>query len=104
MIAHVLDRHIEITPDLAGGEPRIAGHRIKVREIVAWHERQGKSIDEICAEYELSLADVHAALAYYFDHRESIDRDIENSDALIVAMRKQTPSLLEMKLNKRRNG
>jgi uncharacterized protein (DUF433 family) len=104
MIATVLDRHIEITEGLADGEPRIAGHRIKVRDIATWHERLGKSADEICAEYDLSLADVYAALAYYFGHRESIDRDIENSEALIAAMRKQTPSLLEMKLNIRRDG
>jgi len=29
-----LDRHIEITPGVAGGKPRLAGHRIKVQDIV----------------------------------------------------------------------
>ena len=72
----VLDRHIEITPGIAGGRPRIAGHRITVQNIVIWHERMGWSIDEICAEYELTLAEVHAALAYYFDHQEEIDADL----------------------------
>lgn len=70
MSAPVLERHIETTPGVAGGKPRIAGHRITVQDIVVRHERMGRSADEICAEYDLTLADVYAALAYYFDHRE----------------------------------
>ncbi len=62
-----------------GGKPRVAGHRITVQDIVIWHERLGRSADEIATEYDLSLADVYAALAYYFDHREQIDRLIEES-------------------------
>lgn len=50
MIAQVLVRHIEITPGVAGGKPRIAGHRVTVQNIVNWHERMGISADEILAE------------------------------------------------------
>ncbi|CAA9456076.1 MAG: hypothetical protein AVDCRST_MAG02-1527 [uncultured Rubrobacteraceae bacterium] len=42
--------------------------------MLAWHERTGKSADEITSEYDLSLAEVYAALAYYFDHRDEVDR------------------------------
>src|SRR3990172_8594522 len=76
-MSKTLDQHIEITPGIAGGKPHIAGHRITVQDIAIWHERLGRSADEIAAEYELSLADVYAALAYYFDHRTEIDRSIE---------------------------
>ena len=99
MFAQVLDRHIEITPGISGGEPRISGHRITVRNIAIWHERMGKSADEICAEYDLTLAEVYAALAFYFDHREDIDRAIEEDRDLIIKLRQKTPSLLEVKLN-----
>jgi len=34
----VIVNHIEITPGICGGKPRIAGHRIKVQNIVIWHE------------------------------------------------------------------
>jgi hypothetical protein len=34
-------------------------------DLAIWHDRLGKSVDEICAEYALSLAEIHAALAYY---------------------------------------
>jgi uncharacterized protein (DUF433 family) len=101
MSTKVLDRHIEISPEIAGGKPRITGHRITVQDIVVWHEHMGRSADEICAEYDLSLADVYAALAYYFDHREAIDQSLEESEAFVDEMRKRTPSLLREKLRER---
>ena len=70
-----------------------------MQNIVIWHERIGKSVDEIAAEYDLTLADIYAALAYYYDHRSEIDHDIEESKAFIKALRKSTPSKLEQKLH-----
>ena len=93
-----LDHHIEITPGICGGKPRIAGHRITVQQIVIWHDRMGRSADEIATEYDLQMSDVYAALAYYFDHRQEIDRAIEDSDKWIEEMRQKTPSLLKQKL------
>ncbi len=98
MIAQVLDRHIEITPGVSGGKPRIIGRRITVQDIVIWHERLGRDVDEICAEYDLALADVYAALAYYFDHRDEIDRGIEEGEAFVAALRRDTSSILQKKL------
>ena len=68
--------HIAISQDVAGGKPRIAGHRITVQQIVIWHERMGLSADEIASEHGLTLADVYAALTYYYDHRQEIDEAI----------------------------
>ena len=68
----LLPPHLEITPGIAGGKPRIAGHRITVQDIVTWHELQGRSVDEISSDYGITPAEVHAALTYYFDHREEI--------------------------------
>jgi len=98
MITKTLDQHIEITPGIAGGKPRIAGHRITVENIVIWHERMGKSADEIATEYALSLADIYAALAYYFDHRVEIDQGIQGSAAYAEALRQRSPSELQQKL------
>ena len=88
MIAQVLDRHIEITPGVAGGKPRIARHRITVQNIVNWHERMGISADDILAEQDLTLGDVYAALAYYFDHRDEIDQSLEESEAFVEELRR----------------
>ena len=46
----ILERHIEITPGLAGGKPHIAGRRITIQNIAIWHEYMGLSADEIAAE------------------------------------------------------
>lgn len=83
-------RHVEITPGVCGGRPRIAGHRIRVQDIVLWTER-GQSPDQIVAEFpQLSLADVYGALAYYHDHREHIDRQIREDDELIERTRAES--------------
>lgn len=67
--------HIVCTPGLFQGEPRIAGERIRVREIADAH-LAGNSPEEIVADVfpVLTLAQVYAALAYYEDHREEMLR------------------------------
>ena len=95
---NVVAQHIVITPGVAGGKPRIDGHRITVQNIVIWHERMGLSADEIATEHGLELADVFAALAYYYDHRAEIDNSIRVDDAFVAELRKKTPSLLKEKL------
>lgn len=103
MAISVLDSHIEITPGIAGGKPRITGRRITVQNIVIWHEQMGMSADEISAEYDVSLAEVYACLTYYFDHRDEIDRSIREDAAFVAELRQQTPSRLAQKLNAQRS-
>jgi len=74
--AIALDQLIAITPGVCGGRPRIAGRRITVQNVAIWHERLGLSADQIATDYDLSLAEVHAALAYYFAHRDEIEQSI----------------------------
>lgn len=94
----VLDRHIVIDPDICHGKPHIAGHRIRVQDIAVWHERLGMSVAEISADYELSLAEVYAALAYYFDYKVAIDQDIATDQAYFEAFKKSNPSLIHLTL------
>ncbi len=55
----------------------VKGTATTVHRIARWW-RTGMSADEIAAEYDhLSLAGVHAALAYYFANREIIDAEID---------------------------
>lgn len=66
--------HIELRPN-RDGEPRafISGTRIRVQDIVSDHERHGLSPEQIAREYpHMTLAQVHAALAYFYDHREEV--------------------------------
>jgi len=96
-IEDVLVQHIEATPGVLGGKPRLAGHRIRVMDIVVWHEKRGLSPDEIAELYpSITLADVHAALAYYFDHWEEIEADLQRETDLVAAMKGRYPSKLQM--------
>lgn len=98
----VISEHIEITPGVCGGKPRIAGHRIKVQDIVIWYEEMGISPDEILYHYpSITLADVYAALAYYHDHREEIRCQIRADEAFAREMQAQTTSLLQEKLKQK---
>lgn len=95
----VISQHIEITPGVCGGKPRIAGHRIRVEDIVIWHERMGLSPDEIVSQYPtITLADVYAALAYYHDHFDEIRRQICEDEEFALDMQAKTPSLVQQKL------
>ncbi|HEX6985904.1 MAG TPA: DUF433 domain-containing protein [Planctomycetaceae bacterium] len=92
---NVVAEHIAVTPGVCGGRPRIAGTRIRVQDVAVLHERLGKTADEIVAAYpSLGLADVHAALAYYFDHRDDVRRMIAEDEAAAEAARASTPSKL----------
>lgn len=103
MITKSLDQHIEITPGVVSGKPHIAGHRITVQNVVIWHEWMGRSADEITTEYGLTLADVYAALTYYYDHRLEIDQAIKDDNAFVEALRQKTPSKMAKKLHERKD-
>ncbi len=103
MTTKTLDEHIVITPGTCEGRPRIAGHRITVKNIVIWHEWMGWSVDEIAAEYDLTQADVHAALAYYYDHKAEMDEQMIKDEEFIEAVRRKTPSKVLEKLRGKRD-
>jgi uncharacterized protein (DUF433 family) len=51
------------------GIPRTINRRVKVMMIAQKHLKAGESIEAIADHYGITLADVHAALAYYYDNR-----------------------------------
>ncbi len=64
------------TSEIRGGRPRVAGTGVTVRRIVGWY-KLGLSPEEIAERVShLSLAQIHAALAYYHANREEIEADI----------------------------
>jgi uncharacterized protein (DUF433 family) len=91
---NVLVKHIQKTPGVCGGRACIAGHRIRVQDIVALHEMRGMSAREILAEYPgITLADVHAALTYYFDNQQEIDDEFRKDDELAAQSRRVSVGL-----------
>ena len=93
--ADPIPSHVEMTAGVCGGKPRISGSRIRVQDVVIWHDRMGQSADEIVSRFpQLTLAGVYAALAYYHDHREQIESDMSRGRELVQEMRRLYPSKL----------
>jgi uncharacterized protein (DUF433 family) len=94
----VIRKHITKTPGVRGGRACIAGHRIRVMDIVVWHELRGYSADEIAGMFPgITLADIHAALAYYFDNRAEIEADFRNDEEWAKFAEPNYPSKLRGK-------
>ena len=87
--------HIVYTPGVAAGEACVAGHRIRVRNIVAARDLGGLTPEEIAASVYpgLALAEVYAALAYYEDHRKEIDAEFAAESRFVEDFLKQHPEL-----------
>jgi len=73
-------RNIEIDPLRCGGQPVVAGTRIRVATILNGY-RKGMSVEEITQQFlPLKPADVHDALAYAYDHIEEIEANLAADD------------------------
>jgi len=74
--AKVTYAHIVKEPGYCGGKAAIDNTRVRVNNVVFFH-KDGKTPQEILVEYpDLSLAQVHAALTYYYDHKDEIEAEL----------------------------
>ncbi|MEX2236326.1 MAG: DUF433 domain-containing protein [Dehalococcoidia bacterium] len=71
--------HIVKTEGTVGGRPRIKGTRIGVHFIVGFIN-MGVGPEEILEMYpHLTPAGVYDAISYYYDHKEEVDKNIEEN-------------------------
>lgn len=63
-------------PAVRNGRPCVAGTGLRVTDLIMAHLFHQRTPDELAADYELSLAQVYAALAYYYAHKPELDVDI----------------------------
>jgi len=75
-----------------------------VSDVVLLHLRLGQSLEEIAGHYDLSLAALHAAMTFYYDHQQEIDRALQKEDATVQSLRAAAPSLLQAKLKALEGG
>jgi uncharacterized protein (DUF433 family) len=68
-------------PKIRNGRPIIAGTTLRVQDIAIAHVYKGDSLGEVVRQYPtVSLAQVHAALSCYYEHRDEIDKQIADDD------------------------
>jgi uncharacterized protein (DUF433 family) len=74
-LATIAYPHISKTPGVCGGKACIDGTRIRVMDIVVLHEQNmpPEQMLEYYSSRPLTLSEVHAAIAYYYDHKDEIE-------------------------------
>ena len=91
----VMTQHIVMTPGVCGGRPRIDGHRIRVIDVVSWCVYGDATIDEYIEQFpQLTRAEVHAALAFYYDNVQMIEDDAEAHKRAEEDFRRDYPHLV----------
>jgi uncharacterized protein (DUF433 family) len=100
----VSTEHIEIVEGARGPKPRIKGTGIRVKDVVGWYQDLGWSVSQILEEFpHLTPAGIHAALAYYWDHKDELEAKWAADDAWVQEMmRREPPSRLRQMLEERR--
>lgn len=94
----IFETHITINEAIRSGKPIIMGSRITVSDIVILHFKLGDSLEEIAAKYDLPLASVYAAIAYYYDNKAAIDKEVETGRTIYQRNKSNARSLLKEKL------
>ena len=85
-------------PGVCGGKACISGHRIRVLDVAIYHD-DGRTPGEIVEMFpSITEADVHAAIAYYLDHRDEIQDDLRRGCDKEDELRAMFPSKLKQKL------
>jgi uncharacterized protein (DUF433 family) len=80
---------ISTAPHVRGGRPCVAGTSIEVAVIAIEKIIHGRTPEDIAADYELSLPQVYAAIAYYYAHKDQIDAAIQERHKFAQAMKEQ---------------
>jgi uncharacterized protein (DUF433 family) len=90
--------HIVRTPGVMSGRPRIKGTRIRVSDIAMFHLIHGQTVDEILDGFPfITAADVHAALAYYFDHANEIAADRADDEEFVERFARENPDIVSFR-------
>jgi len=89
-IEQVTHPHIVRVEDIANGKPIISGTRVKVEQIALEYERLGWTPDQIVeAHPHLTLAQVHDALCYYYDHQAEIDAQVSADEEIVEEVKQR---------------
>ena len=73
----VVHPYVSRATDVQGGRPCIVGTRFPVKSVVVYLLRFGLAPEELVEEFpELTLAQVHDALSYYYDHKDELETDL----------------------------
>lgn len=76
-------------PEVRGGRPCIVGTGLRVIDIVMAMEFADRRPDQLARDYDISLSQVYAALAYYYENKDEIDDDIREDIRIGLELAKE---------------
>lgn len=80
---------IATNPQVRSGRPYLVGTTLEVAVIAIARTVHSQSAEQIAEDYAISLGQVHAALAYYYEHQAEMDRIIEEQRKLAESMKER---------------
>lgn len=88
MTAETVSSHVTVNDDRVAF---VGGTTLKVREIVVEHLAHGWSPEELHFQHggKISMAQIHAALAYYYDHKNTMDAEIDRELSDVETLRRR---------------
>jgi uncharacterized protein (DUF433 family) len=86
---------ISSDPNVRSGRPVIAGTTIEVAAIAIAKIVHRQTPDEIASDYQLTLAQVYAALAYYYEHKSDFDEMMRANRAFVESFRANPPHVTD---------
>jgi len=97
--------YIVTTPGTCAARPRIEGTRIAVDMIAQWVVHLGQTPEEVQRTHpHLTVAQIHSALAYYYDHRDEVEASLREGERIEQEARKRFPPRLPEKLSTQEPG
>ena len=83
-------KHIALTDQ---GVPVIEGTGFKIKQLISEKHAHGSSPEELQFQHpQLSLAQIYSALAYYQDHKDEIDTQLQEGKSRAEALQDQLDS------------
>jgi len=76
-------------PDVRGGRPCIIDTGLKVSDIAVAKIYHRRTPDQIATDYGVGLAEVYAALAYYYLNKDEVDSDIRDQIKTVREMKEK---------------
>lgn len=87
-------------PTVRAGRPCLVGTGIRVTDIVIAQLFHRRTADEIAADYEIPLAQVYAALAYYYEHKDTLDADLRQQLATARTLKEKSDGAAALLLSR----
>jgi uncharacterized protein (DUF433 family) len=76
-------------PQIRGGRPIIAGRSVTVSDLAARYLHWGAAAEDLAVQFQLTLGQVHAALAYYYMHKNAIDEEMRRDETLAERLKNE---------------